>query len=98
MYATKGEEPKKIAFPITPSILSNHHVTPTHGIDWMHSYYGLAQEPFSSEIQAILAENIKAEDVEIKPDGLLYLPEIKYRRILNRAFGAGGRLVLRYNM
>lgn len=24
------------------------------------------------------------------PDGLLYLPEIKYRRILNRAFGPGG--------
>jgi hypothetical protein len=25
----------------------------------------------------------------VKPDGLLYLPEIKYRRILNRAFGPG---------
>lgn len=24
-------------------------------------------------------------------DGLLYLPEIKYRRILNRAFGPGGK-------
>ncbi len=23
-------------------------------------------------------------------DGLIYLPEIKYRRILNRAFGPGG--------
>jgi hypothetical protein len=23
-------------------------------------------------------------------DGLLYLPEIKYRRILNKAFGPGG--------
>ena len=29
-------------------------------------------------------------DVEIKPDGIIYLPEIKYRRILNRAFGPGG--------
>jgi hypothetical protein len=28
--------------------------------------------------------------VEVKPDGLLYLPEIKYRRILNKAFGPGG--------
>jgi hypothetical protein len=27
---------------------------------------------------------------EVKPDGILYLPEIKYRRILNRAFGPGG--------
>ena len=23
-------------------------------------------------------------------DGLIYLPEIKYRRVLNRAFGPGG--------
>ena len=30
------------------------------------------------------------EEVEIKPDGILYLPEIKYRRILNKAFGPGG--------
>jgi hypothetical protein len=30
------------------------------------------------------------EDVEVKPDGILYLPEIKYRRILNKAFGPGG--------
>jgi hypothetical protein len=26
----------------------------------------------------------------MKPDGLIYLPEIKYRRILNKAFGPGG--------
>lgn len=26
----------------------------------------------------------------MKPDGILYLPEIKYRRILNKAFGPGG--------
>lgn len=30
------------------------------------------------------------DDVEIKPDGIVYLPEIKYRRILNKAFGPGG--------
>jgi len=29
-------------------------------------------------------------DVEVKPDGIIYLPEIKYRRILNKAFGPGG--------
>lgn len=27
--------------------------------------------------------------MEIKPDGIVYLPEIKYRRILNKAFGPG---------
>lgn len=30
------------------------------------------------------------DDVEVKPDGIIYLPEIKYRRILNKAFGPGG--------
>lgn len=30
------------------------------------------------------------DDIEVKADGILYLPEIKYRRILNRAFGPGG--------
>ena len=29
------------------------------------------------------------DDVEVKPDGIVYLPEIKYRRILNKAFGPG---------
>lgn len=33
---------------------------------------------------------IVVDDIEIKPDGIIYLPEIKYRRILNRAFGPGG--------
>ncbi len=28
--------------------------------------------------------------VNIDPDGMIYLPEIKYRRILNKAFGPGG--------
>jgi hypothetical protein len=34
-------------------------------------------------------EPIRNEDVEIKPDGTIYLPEIKYRRRLNQAFGPG---------
>jgi hypothetical protein len=34
-------------------------------------------------------EPITPADVEVKPDGIIYLPEIKYRRILNRAFGPG---------
>jgi hypothetical protein len=33
---------------------------------------------------------ITQDDVEVKPDGIIYLPEIKYRRILNRTFGPGG--------
>ncbi|KAF8914346.1 mitochondrial genome maintenance MGM101-domain-containing protein [Gymnopilus junonius] len=58
--------------------------------DWSKSYSGLSTSPFSKEISDVLMAPINPQDVEIKPDGLIYLPEIKYRRILNRAFGPGG--------
>ncbi|CAE6428807.1 hypothetical protein ACGC1H_000983 [Rhizoctonia solani] len=58
--------------------------------DWYTSYHGLSTQPFPKEIADILMAPIDPLDVEMKPDGLLYLPEIKYRRILNRAFGPGG--------
>ncbi|KAG9079406.1 hypothetical protein FRC06_007750 [Ceratobasidium sp. 370] len=58
--------------------------------DWYTSFHGLSMQPFPKEAAEILMAPIEPMDVEIKPDGLLYLPEIKYRRILNRAFGPGG--------
>ncbi|KIM21938.1 hypothetical protein M408DRAFT_333147 [Serendipita vermifera MAFF 305830] len=60
------------------------------GTDWSRSYHGLSTTPFDKEISDILLAPIDPDDVEMKPDGLIYLPEIKYRRILNRAFGPGG--------
>ncbi|KKF92555.1 Mitochondrial genome maintenance protein MGM101 [Ceratocystis platani] len=64
--------------------------TPTH-IDWTTSYYGLATEPFSKEVTAILTRTVDPKlDVEMKPDGIIYMPEVRYRRILNEAFGPGG--------
>ncbi|KAG9780243.1 hypothetical protein KCU88_g3785, partial [Aureobasidium melanogenum] len=59
-------------------------------LDWTRSFHGLSAEPFSKEAADILQAPIDPEDIEIKPDGIVYLPEIKYRRILNRAFGPGG--------
>ncbi|KAI9470904.1 MAG: mitochondrial genome maintenance protein [Benjaminiella poitrasii] len=58
--------------------------------NWSSSFYGLSTERFPKDVSNILLEPINAEDIEIKPDGMIYLPEIKYRRILNRAFGPGG--------
>jgi hypothetical protein len=52
-------------------------------------YIGIASAPFSVEAAEILMSPIPDIDIEIRPDGLIYLPEIKYRRILNRAFGPG---------
>ncbi|KAF9972491.1 hypothetical protein BGZ73_004399 [Actinomortierella ambigua] len=61
-----------------------------NGLDWTRSFAGMAIEPFEKEVADILMMPLDPEDIAIKPDGLLYLPEIKYRRILNRAFGPGG--------
>ncbi|KAG0269538.1 hypothetical protein BGZ95_002047 [Linnemannia exigua] len=61
------------------------------GEDWTRSFSGMAIEPFEKDVAEILMNPLDADDIEIKPDGLLYLPEIKYRRILNRAFGPGGK-------
>ncbi|KAJ2764572.1 hypothetical protein IWQ57_005118, partial [Coemansia nantahalensis] len=60
------------------------------GSPWSTSFQGVSTEPFEQRICDILMAPITESEVEIKPDGLLYLPEIKYRRILNRAFGPGG--------
>jgi hypothetical protein len=59
-------------------------------VDWTRSYHGLSSAPFTAEQSAILQAELHPDDIEIKPDGILYLPEIKYRRILNKAFGPGG--------
>jgi hypothetical protein len=59
-------------------------------VDWTRSYHGLSEQAFSKEAAAILLAPIPFDDVEVKPDGIIYLPEIKYRRILNKAFGPGG--------
>jgi Mitochondrial genome maintenance MGM101 len=59
-------------------------------VDWTKSFHGLSVQPFSKEAADVLLAPIDPGDVEIKPDGIIYLPEIKYRRILNRAFGPGG--------
>jgi|SRR5690242_1606827 len=58
--------------------------------DWTRSYHGLGSVPFSAEQAETLLAPVNSEDVEVKPDGILYLPEIKYRRILNKTFGPGG--------
>ncbi|KAJ2492071.1 hypothetical protein IWW37_001785 [Coemansia sp. RSA 2050] len=60
------------------------------GSHWSTSFQGMATQPFDPRISEMLMAPVTESDIEIKPDGLLYLPEIKYRRILNRAFGPGG--------
>jgi hypothetical protein len=69
---------------------ANGNGASTATIDWSSSFHGLSTTPFSPETAAVLMQPLDPRDIEIKPDGIIYLPEIKYRRILNRAFGPGG--------
>lgn len=73
--------------------LNDFPVTFDHGghqVDWARSFHGLSAQPFDKEAADVLLQPVSPDDVEVKPDGILYLPEIKYRRILNKAFGPGG--------
>lgn len=48
-------------------------------------------EPFSEEVQKILATKVNPEVVEVRsPGDLLYVPWIHYQTILVQAFGVGG--------
>ena len=58
-------------------------------MDWSKSFHGLSTVAFPKEAADTLLAPIDQGDVEVKPDGIIYLPEIKYRRILNKAFGPG---------
>ena len=69
-----------------PSVLSEDQ----EHVDWTRSFQGLSSTPFAAEQAEILQRKIEPDDIEIKPDGIIYLPEIKYRRILNATFGPGG--------
>ncbi|KAL0487873.1 mitochondrial genome maintenance protein [Acrasis kona] len=55
-----------------------------------NSFANISAKPFRKEVADILMAPLEEGDIEIKPDNILYLPEIKYRRILNKAFGPGG--------
>lgn len=57
---------------------------------YLRGFDGIASEPFPEDVRKVLAEPIVETDVEIKPDGIVFLPGVAWRRILTRAFGAGG--------
>jgi hypothetical protein len=52
-------------------------------------FEGAACAPFPPEAAAILGGPVNPDEVEIRTDGIVYLPGVAYRRILTRAFGAG---------
>ncbi|GAA5991309.1 hypothetical protein JCM10908_003248 [Rhodotorula pacifica] len=59
------------------------------GVDWTTAWNGLGTAVITPEQAQMLMRPLMAEEIQIKPDGLLYLPEILYRRILNTTIGPG---------
>jgi ribonuclease HI len=57
---------------------------------YMTGFDGMASEPFPEAARKVLAEPPAPEAVEIKPNGIVFVPGVYYRRQLTRAFGAGG--------
>jgi len=70
-----------------PEELAQDYTSPT-------LFAGASETPFSSEIASVLHAELNPEEIEIKPDGALYLPESRYRKLLCRAFGPGGWALL----
>jgi hypothetical protein len=69
-----------------PEAVTEHDKT----VPMVERYRGISMERASSEQTMVLTAPIPDSDIEVKPDGMLYLPEIKYRRRLIQAFGPGG--------
>ncbi|KAL2690031.1 hypothetical protein Neosp_004099 [[Neocosmospora] mangrovei] len=74
----------------SPHVWDGRHVDAPHEVDWEKSWFGIGSKPVTSEQNQVLARAINPDDVEVKPDGIVYLPEVKYRRRLNEAFGPMG--------
>lgn len=89
-------QPADTLLPDTPDLtsgLNDQNVVLDEGtrqVDWTRSFHGLSTEAFSPEAVKALLAPLEPDEIEVKPDGIIYLPEIKYRRILNQAFGPGG--------
>lgn len=59
-------------------------------VNWASSFHGVATKPVTEEQFQVLMRPLPEAEIEVKPDGVIYLPEIKYRRRLNEAFGPMG--------
>src|SRR6185503_9562212 len=85
MTATAPQTEEKSLATLPPKPAATAAPTP----QYVQGFEGIAQQPFPSEAATVLADKVNPDEVEIKPDGIVFLPGVAYRRILTRAFGAG---------
>ena len=59
------------------------------GTTAMEVFIGISTLDIPKDISDKLTQPVKAEEIEIKPTGEIYLSHVRYRRMLNDAFGMG---------
>jgi hypothetical protein len=74
--------PKEIIAPVTFTEEKPENV--------LARFPGLSAQRFSDAQKATLEQKIDPGDIDILPTGELYVSQVRYRRILNNAFGPGG--------
>ena len=72
------------------------NVTQTHGNNAVVTYTNASLLHITDEEQKKLQESVDPNEVEIRPDGLLYLPQVFVRDKLNTAFGIGQWALLQH--
>ncbi len=60
----------------------------------MPDYQGISTLSVGENERRLLDVEVNPNDVEIRPDGLIYVPEIKFRRVLNITIGPGSWSIL----
>lgn len=73
----------------TGEIIEGLPVIAERNLPAIRDFQGIAQAPFDDKTAKTLTASIPDEMIELRPDGLIYLPQTEYRRILNNAFGVG---------
>lgn len=63
---------------------------PSEKPSYASGFEGIASKRFSAEAEAILMAPVDHSEVLIRPDGIVYLPAMWYRKRLLKAFGPGG--------
>jgi hypothetical protein len=82
---------KKFSKPVSPLPLQGLAAFPEESLqNYNFSPDQITSQEFPEHVKQVLSTPVNELDVEIKPDGPLYLPEVRYRRILLTAFGPGG--------
>lgn len=66
--------------------------------DQVPLYQGASQLVVGKRSTAVLTEVVREEDVDIREDGVPYLPQVFFRERLNRAFGIGQWALIQHSV